>query len=369
MNNILISVHIADIHFGAFSPQEQYKILHEQYINKIMNFPKIDIITVLGDIFDRKFMANSEAVYYACMFIDELVNIARTKNATLLLLHGTYSHDADQLKIFYHYMQDPSVDVRIIDTIRFENIKNTRVLCIPELYGVSEEVYDDVFHHEGWYQYAYIHGTFKGSVYNDTINPNGRLFVPEDFTLCKGSVYMGHVHHPGCFQKYYYYSGNPYRWKFGEEEDKGFLVTMDDLDSLYHDTHFETITSSSYITIELDDIISSDPKQVIDYIDNIKRERGIDYLKIKFKKPVDSSNKVVINNYYRSSRDTFVEFLNVIEEQKIKAETSGQIDGDLAFLLDIKMDDMEKFVRYVNLQEGSEYITVDKLKAILQEQI
>ena len=58
-----------------------------------------------------------------------------------------------------------------------------------------------------------------------------------------------------------------------------------------------------------------------------------------------------------------------MEEQKAKAEASGEIESDLAFLLDDKMDDLEKFVKYVNIQEGSEFITVEKLKSILEEQI
>ena len=34
----LIEVHIADIHFGAFDPSEQYKILKEQFISKLYDF-------------------------------------------------------------------------------------------------------------------------------------------------------------------------------------------------------------------------------------------------------------------------------------------------------------------------------------------
>lgn len=364
-----ISVHIADLHFAAFSPSEQYKILHEQFINKIKTYPKIDCISVDGDIFDRKLMANSDGIYFASIFIDELVNIAREKNATLLLIHGTYSHDADQLKLFYHYMQDESVDVRIINNIQFENIKNARVLCIPELYGISEEFYYNILHCSGWYDSAFIHGTFENSVYNNTVNVNGKLFTLQDFNMCTGLMIGGHIHKPGCFQKYFYYCGTPYRYKFGEEEDKGYLVVVQDLDTCYHYTHFECIDSAKYITVDLDNIISSDPKEVINYIDNLKATRGIDYLKIKFKYPVEGSNKVIINNYYRNNNSTSVEFMDIMEEQKAKAEASGEIESDLAFLLDDKMDDLEKFVKYVNIQEGSEFITVEKLKSILEEQI
>ena len=213
-----------------------------------------------------------------------------------------------------------------------------------------------------------IHGTFEGSVYGNNVG-NGRLFTIHDFNMCTGFMIGGHVHHPGCFSGYFYYCGNPYRWKFGEEEDKGFLICVHDLDTNRHYVHFEKIISHQYITISLKDIISKDPQQVIAYIDDLKRSRGIDYLKIKFEYPIDGSDKVILNNYYRNNHNIFVEFLDIIEEQKLKAESNGVLDSDFGFILDDKLTDMEKFVRYVNTQEGCEFITVDRLKEILSEGI
>ena len=366
---ILISVHIADLHFAAFNPREQYEILHKQFIEKIALYPRIDIISIDGDTFERKLMGNSDGICYASIFLDELVNIARMKNATLLLIHGTYSHDADQLKIFLHYMEDKSVDVRIINQIQFENIKGARILCIPELYGVEESYYNYILHQSGWYDECYLHGTFEGSVYKDQTNTFGRLFTFRDFNMCTGLMVAGHIHKPGCFQKYFYYCGNPYRWKFGEEEAKGFLVVMHDLDTGFHDVHFEEIDSAKYITVELDQIISRDPREVIDYINNLKATQGIDYLKIKFKYPVDGPDKVIINNYYRTNGSTNVEFLNLVEEQQAKASSSGDMDKDLLFLIDDKAPAINKYVAYVNMQEGYEFITVEKLNEILAESI
>lgn len=370
---IFRSVHIADLHFGAFNPKLQFDLLTEQFLNVLSNpnFPNIDLISINGDLFDHKLMGNSNAIYYASVFIDELVKIARMKNATLLLLHGTYSHDADQLKLFYHYMSDSTVDVRVVTQIQFEQIKNCRVLCIPELYNVPEEQYDLVLYKSGYYDLAVIHGTFEGAVWGNN-SGNAKLFNIHDFAMCKGMIVGGHVHHPGCFAGYFYYCGCPYRWKFGEEEDKGFLLCMQDLDNNYHDIYFQKIISSTYITVELKDIISEDPQKVISYIDDLKRTKGIDYLKIKFKYPVEGGNKIIINNYYKNSNDIFVEFLNLMEEQKIKAELNNEsqiLNSDYAFILDDKLSDLEKFVMYCNIQEGEEFITIDKLKEILSEEI
>jgi len=365
---LFISVHIADTHFSAFNPKEQYEILKLQFLDKIYMMPHIDLISVNGDLFDHKLMGNSDGIYFASMFVHNLVQIAREKKCTLLLLHGTYSHDADQLKLFYHYMEDKTVDVRVVTQIQFEQIGNMRLLCIPELYGIDESVYDLALHHSGWYDECIMHGTFKGAVYGDTVG-NGRLFTLNDFDMCSGFIIGGHVHKPGCFDKYFYYCGCPYRWKFGEEEDKGYLIAVHDLDTNYHEIYFDKIYSSTYITIDIKDIISNDPQQVIAYIDKLKKDKGIDFLKIKFRCPIEGSNKVVINNYYRNSRTTFVEFMSVMEEQKALSESKIESDEEYNFILDDKLSDFEKFVMYVNLQEGSDFITVDRLKEILSEEI
>ena len=71
------SIHIADIHFAAYSPKDQYEILKNQFLDKIYSYPGINLISVDGDLFDHKLMANSEGIYYASMFVDDLVKIDR----------------------------------------------------------------------------------------------------------------------------------------------------------------------------------------------------------------------------------------------------------------------------------------------------
>lgn len=365
---ILNEVHIADLHFGAFDPRKQYEILKEQFLNKIAMIPKLDIIVVDGDIFDHKVMSNSDASMYACIFINDLVEITRVHNATLVLLHGTYSHDFDQLKLFYHYMDDKTVDVRIITEIKFEMIKGARILCIPELYGVDESIYSQFFFNSGWYDAAFIHGTFKGSVYGDNVG-NGRLLTPNDFIYCKGVAISGHVHKSGCFNGFYYYCGCPYRWKFGEEEDKGFLLLSHDLDTQIHYVQFEKIESFRYDTIFLDQLVSEDPKKIIDYINKLKAEQGIDYIKVRFRVPIPGYNKTIINNYYRNNGSTFVEFMNLEEIEKEKQENQIKQNSQYSYLTDKSISDFERFVRYVNESEGYEFITVQQLNELLSENI
>lgn len=368
----LIEVHLADLHFGAFNPKLQYQILMDQVYNKIIQLPQIDIISVDGDIFDHKVMSNSDASLYATKFIDALAYLSKIKNATLVLLSGTYSHDFDQLKLFYHYMDrnaDEGTDIRVISNIQFEYIKGAKILMIPELNGVSEEVYQKFFNCSGWYDEAFVHGTFEGAVYGNLTSGNSRLLTANDFNYCKGFAVSGHVHKSGCFQGFYYYCGCPYRWKFGEEEAKGFLLIAHDLDTQIHYVEFEEISSPRYDTIFLDELISEDPKQICDYINNLKATQGIDYIKVRFRVPISGANRTIINSFYRNNPNTFVEFLNTEEIAQSKQQDEAFVDSQYAYLVDKSMTDLERFVRFVNESEGEEFISVQQLTELLGETI
>ena len=68
-NPVFVEAHISDIHFGATDPAKQFKILKEQFLGYIDKLQVLDIVSIKGDIFDYKFIANSDAVMHACNFI------------------------------------------------------------------------------------------------------------------------------------------------------------------------------------------------------------------------------------------------------------------------------------------------------------
>lgn len=152
---------IADIHFGAVDPKYTYEQLRVQFIQRLypLNF---EIVAICGDIFDARYMSNNPIIPYVQYFMDELVQLCRTKNATLVLISGTESHDNGQLSLFYHYLNDKTVDVRIVETIQFLDVKRLRILCIPEKYGLPEEEYKRVLFQSGGYDLCFLHGTIKG---------------------------------------------------------------------------------------------------------------------------------------------------------------------------------------------------------------
>lgn len=359
-------VHIADIHFGSLDPLTQYNILEEQFLRKIDTID-FDILSIDGDLFDKKFMANSDAVFYAMKFVQNCIALCIKNNATMILISGTDSHDANQLKLFYGYLNDEVIDLRIVEHIQFEYVQGLKILCIPEEYGKGEEYYraclDDV------YDTAFIHGTVVGAVYGaskeDLNSSKYPIFSIDSFGGCRGPIICGHVHKAMCLNGYIYYCSNPIRYRFGEEEEKGFAIVLHDKTNYSHSLNFIPIKSFRYDTIDIRSIEHSDPNAIIDYLNNLLAN-GIDNIRIDFQNLNEPATQKIIEQYY--SNYSNVSIKRYIEKETPSVNTTEEIKSkyaDLDFLLDPNLDSYSKFVHFINHNMGSQYITVDKLKSVL----
>ena len=363
---VLSEIHISDIHFGAIDPKTEYNILKEQFINELYRIPIIDIIFINGDLFERKYTTDSEPIAYALRFMEDIRLVAINKNATVVIISGTESHDAGQLNLLYHYMEDPLYDIRIVENIRFEYIKGAQILCIPELYGIDEEIYEHFLFKSGIYDQCVMHGTIEGAVYNNTINKRGRLFNIYDFNNCRGPVVAGHVHIAGCYNKHFYYTGSPIRYKFGEEEEKGFILIYYNLDTSDYYHHLIPIKSFRYDTIDLEDILSNDPKDIITYIDSLKDD-NVDYLRIKYGEEVSEDNIAIVREYYKNSGK--IKMISDKKKRKEDAIVSDVItDNKYNYLLDNTLSPYEKLALYINDREKCEFISGDEIKKLVEEE-
>ena len=355
----------ADLHFTAFDPEQQYQLLLDQQLAYARSLPQLDIFSINGDIFDHKVTTTSKGALYAMMYMNEVVRICKEKNATLLLIHGTYSHDASQLNLFMEYVNDPDIDIRIVNNIQFEAIKGLRCLCIPELNGVDDVVYQEALYTEV-YDICFMHGTIKGASMMG--GSNARLFTIEDFRLCRGLILAGHVHTSGCHYKHFYYSGSPYRWQFGEEEPKGFLMALYDPNSGYNLVEFQEIKCPTYVTIHLDALLEADPYEIVQEITIMKESNRIDFIRVIFDNKILNSSQTILNNYYRNNNNVKLVYAEDKQMIETEAEKNNPISQLHSYLLDKNTTPQEKFVQYVNESEGCAFITLDDLLRILKEE-
>ena len=364
----LIEVHIADIHFGVIDPKTQYDILREQFLIKINNI-HFDILSIDGDLFDHKFQANSDSVLYAELFISDCVNLCRQRNATLVLLHGTSSHDSNQLKLFYHYLSDPTIDIRIIENTRFEIIKGKRILCIPEEYNKGSKYYEKFLYQSGFYDGVYMHGTLKGSIYGanevDLKTKKNPTFDLNCFCYCTGPIISGHVHVAGCYEGHMYYPGCPIRWRFGEEQEKGFIILLHDLDTRQYQVHFEEVKSFRYDTINLDHLLA-DPQKTITYVNQLK-QMGIDFIRLEFS--IDKEDCLnIVKHYFQ--KDPTIKILETYKQEKEKQEMQRALNTKYSgydYILDDNLTPEDKLTRYINQEMGYTYITVEELKKAIYD--
>lgn len=364
----LTEVHMADLHFGAMDPKYQYDILTTQVLNQLEPV-HFDLLSINGDIFDHKFMSNSDPVMYAIMFMDKVVDLCRRKNATLILISGTESHDAQQLKLFYHYLEDPTIDIRIVEGVKFEYVKGAKILCIPELYGMGEMYYEQFLFSEP-YDTAFVHGTIQGAVYGATKEDLGSMKYPvfsiDSFANCQGPIISGHIHTPGCFGGYYYYCGSPYRWVFGQEEEKGFLICLHNLQTQEHYMHFQSIQCMRYDTINMDYYINRDPKELIAHVKSLQAS-GIDNIRLEFTK-YDKNLLDLLNSYYRN--DSSVKILAPDQKIEMTEEINRQIEEkytDYQYIFDPELSGHQIITQYINQQKGYQYITTEELIKLLED--
>ena len=197
------------------------------------------------------------------------------------------------------------------------------------------------------------------------------IFSLDSFRNCLGPIIFGHVHIPGCFNQYMYSCGSPIRWRFGEEEEKGFFIVVQNLDTREHYAHFETIQSFRYDTINLDSMLNDDPKRVIDYIKSLQMQ-GIDYIRIEFGRVTDDqlANLEIIRNFYANSKKVKLK-IDTTDKSAVLRNNEDFINKykDYEYIFDPNLSEFDILSMYINQNKGYTYITAEELKNILEEEI
>lgn len=371
MNQVYKIVTISDIHMGVLDPLYMYTELKRQFVDRLYGLD-FDILAICGDLFDSKFMSNNPIVTYTVQLVNDIVNLCASKNATLLIIEGTQSHDNGQLSLFYHYMKNPNIDVRVIDKIQFESVKGLNVLCIPEKYGIPVEEYNKVLFESGRYDLCFLHGTFRNSFKGSeiaTLDTNrAPVFAINSFCNCAGPILMGHYHIAGCYEEYAYYNGSPLRFAFGEEQQKGFMITLYNPVERTHYTELVPIDSYIYKTININHLINSDPKEIIAHIKEVKEREGIDFIRVQFNNANENMN--IVRNYFRNSSNVKLQEIGKKDKQIQEIDqTILEQNTQYSYILDNNISDYEKFIMYVNQSEGYDFISVDELTKLLEGDI
>lgn len=275
---------IADIHWGA----EPYQLMTKnlELFLEFIRQADVDMVVIAGDYFDYRLQLNSPTAIASIAWFDHFYQTCKKSNVKAIrIIKGTQEHDNEQLEVFRTYEEEDNDYLRIYNTTSSdEPLPGLRcVYCPDETMNLREYhmTYCDKFFPTP--DIGFFHGNFDTilpSIEFDRIqdhNLKTMIYEYEKFSrLIKGPLISGHWH-TAMSHESLYYVGSYDRWKFNEEEDKGFIYCEYDTES--HQYYIHRIINplaKKYDTIIIRDEDFKTPIQFADLNDIIRKKLDSD---------------------------------------------------------------------------------------------
>lgn len=228
---------LSDIHLGHSINKTEYIInnLKDYFRKNSKEFKTLDLICLVGDIFDKLLINSSKDFIYAVEWLTELILFCKDNRILLRILEGTPSHDWKQAKVITSIIQklNIEIDYKYIDTLYIEenHVLGLNILYIPDEYrhkasDTFKEVKKLFLEHKlTQVDIAFIHGQFHYQLPMVQLESSHNM---EDYlNLVKYYISVGHIHTPSVYERIIA-QGSFDRLAHNEEEDKGgVLITLD----------------------------------------------------------------------------------------------------------------------------------------------
>lgn len=375
---------ISDIHIGAFPIEKLYQEFKYQFLEKVKKMKELDFIIFCGDLFDHKLFLNEKESYYAYKMIQELISICK-KDIKIRFVYGTESHECNQYNIF-STIKD--TDIRIIKTVEEEELfPDCRVLYLPEEYAYDKkEFYKDYFEKEDYYDFIFGHGIIRegmkvAAVKNENSSKTRKkvpVFSTAEFhKICKGRTFFGHYHIHTKMDDVFYV-GSFSRWKFGEEEEKGFYEIFYNTEKEIHKEIFiKNELAEIYHTINYGyenqvfqnmDILENK----LSHIEKVVESDSIDHIKFQFNLPVEVENPEFIMRYiqnrFKFHDNIKVDFTNgyVKEKKKKESEEIKKENDKYGFIFNKDMKFENKTAYFIQIEYNKD-IPVERVSMYLYQ--
>ena len=370
-------VMIADIHFGALPVERLYNEL-EIFLDFIEK-KSLDFIVILGDWFDKKINLNSKDAKYSTVFFERICQICIDNDIKLRIIQGTESHDNSQLEVLEILAKNKPVDFKVFYEVEEEELfPDFNVLYVPEEYinSIDEKYgkyinkkYDMIFGH-GMIQEVKFAALIQSS---ETTMKKAPIFKSKMLCdMCYGPIFFGHIHTKDIFNDRLYYVGSYSRWKFGEEEDKGFYYVKYENDTKEFEAKFIVNNKAmKYDTIEIYEKESGfyklNTENQIKYIQNLIKSFEYDFLRLQFYIPQGYENENLLINMVNESFGKYKNLkldFKVNSKIKSKREVEEKINlllDKYGFIFDNKLDTYTKINKFI-LEKYNKDISVEKIK-------
>ena len=233
----------------------------------------MNILFIVGDVFDRGLPVNHRDVPYIVSWMRRLLARCARRGIVVIVLEGTPSHDRLQSQLFVAINDSAEeadrCDLRYIKEVSIEYIEkyDINLLCIPDEKNTSDEVtyhqVKEIMKSRALEKvdFAIMHGFFEFQV---PVGRHSRFHNSEAYLdLVKYLIFIGHDH---AFQQHgrIFVQGSPDRQRHGMEEDKGFVRAKVNRDGSYRATFEVNEYAKIFKTVTIDEDVDLANRQVRD---------------------------------------------------------------------------------------------------------
>lgn len=367
---------VGDIHFGYY-PAE---LLYKEFKLVIDNITKdIDAVFIAGDYFDTKLTLSSKHSLYAIKTFCDILDKCEQTNTKLRMIRGTASHDPEnQLINLLNIAKSSKVDFKLFLNVGEEELfPDFNVLYVPEEYMENKDEYYREFFNKK-YQCIIGHGMFEETnfVTNKTLNMKKYPVFNSKFmeNICDGPIIFGHIHKSQKIRNRIMYTGSFTRSRYGEEEDKGFIISTYETED--KNIEFEFVVNNKatkYDTISILDtseLFSMLLNEQIQFIKDTIKKYKRDKLRIKISIPKNYDNT---KGFIDSVTTVFGNMENVDivimdnSKEDTKQKTKEIVDKLMLkynFIFDKNISYEEKIQQFIYIKKG-EKIDLENIRKII----
>lgn len=232
----------------------------------------IDILSIVGDLFDREVPFGSEEVTPISACLIRLLRYCERHDVLLVVLYGTPSHDRKQSRRFQDWIDELNIDVEFIyaDKLSIEYIPKfgINVLFVPDEWrtdvAVTLSEVKELMAQRGLdkVDFAFMHGCFPHQLPPiDAVQAKAHSSQAY-LELVRHQIFIGHHHTFSVFDRIVSH-GSLTRLAQGEEGPKGYVVydLMDD--KTYKLTFVENEEAWSFKAIQASSLTYSELLETI----------------------------------------------------------------------------------------------------------
>lgn len=389
-NGLLIS----DIHIGAMNLSQIKEELENCFLSYIENEFKeksLDFIIFLGDYFDHKLYMNDDSSKYSSKFLKDLLDRISLINPSckIRFVYGTESHECDQYDTILNNI-DERFDIKVIKHVSEEFLfPSMNILYIPEEHIVDRYEYYKEFFENREYTYVFGHGVIRevmkeAAVLSDNQKDSKRkrtpVFSTAELRKITKNSFFGHYHMNIEDNMGFHYVGSFSRWKFGEDEPKGFYhITYNDNTDEYDEKFIVNNLAKLYKTISFgysDKMFQSmeELDKKLNNLQNVINADVFDHVKFRFNIPENCENPESYINYinerYKYDDRIKVEISHgYIESKKKREKEAIKENNDKYSMIFDKSIPIEEKVSYFISVEYNKDISRDSIDSYLHRSL